>query len=100
MKMRSSPGREVWQLSEKVWELLHMVDGLKMLTYFFLFTSPFLLGYETCDYCEMVSKLQIEVVATLLIVFGAHNQFLIEYQREYPHALVNGCIGPPNYFGY
>ena len=57
MKMRSSPGREVWQLSEKVWELLHMVDGLKMLTYFFLFTSPFLLGYETCDYCEMVSKL-------------------------------------------
>ena len=46
-------------------------------------TSPFLLGYETCDEYKMVSKIQVEAIATFLIVSGVHmNNIFIHYQSE------------------
>ena len=35
-------------------------------------TSPLLLGYDTCDWCTMVSTIHTEAVTAFLINFGAY----------------------------
>ena len=47
-------------------------QGIWVLNGYFFLTCPLFLGYETRDEYMMVSKPQIEVVATFLISFGAH----------------------------
>ena len=42
--------------------------GLK---YFFQLAS-LLLGYKTRNWNQMVSEIQVEAIATILIIFGAH----------------------------
>ena len=43
---------------------------------FFFYTSPILLGYDTNNRDEMVSKSTFEVVAISLIIFGARMNIL------------------------
>ena len=54
--------------------------GLKWLIFL---TIPLLLGYEICELYEMVSTFKpIEVIAAILIIFGAHMNYLIIHQSE------------------